>query len=90
MLSLLWLGFNPWSDMYTKILQANIYDFRSGSVVKNPSANAVNTGSNPGLGRSPGEGIVNPPQYSCLENPTDRGALAVYTVHRVAKELART
>ena len=69
MLSLLWLGFNPWSDMYTKILQANIYDFRSGSVVKNPSANAVNTGSNPGLGRSPGEGIVNPPQYSCLENP---------------------
>ena len=46
-------------------------------MVKNPSANAVNTGSNPGLGRSPGEGIVNPPQYSCLENPTDRGALAV-------------
>ena len=74
MLSLLWLELNPWSDMYTKILQANIYDLRSGSVVKNPSANAGTTGSNPGLGRSPGEGIVNPPPYSCLENPIDRGA----------------
>ena len=31
-------------------------------------------GSNPGLGRSPGEGNGNPLQYSCLENPTDRGA----------------
>ena len=31
-------------------------------------------GSNPGLGRSPGEGNGNPLQYSCLENPMDRGA----------------
>ena len=31
-------------------------------------------GSIPGLGRSPGEGHGNPPQYSCLENPMDRGA----------------
>ena len=30
--------------------------------------------SNPGLGRSPGEGLGNPLQYSCLENPMDRGA----------------
>ena len=28
----------------------------------------------PGLGRSPGEGNGNPPQYSCLENSMDRGA----------------
>ena len=28
----------------------------------------------PGLGRSPGEGNGNPVQYSCLENPMDRGA----------------
>ena len=28
----------------------------------------------PGFGRSPGEGTGNPPQYSCLENPMDRGA----------------
>ena len=38
----------------------------------------------PGLGRSPEEGHGNPPQYSCLENPMDRGAWWV-TVHEVAK-----
>jgi len=38
----------------------------------------------PGLGRSPGGGCGNPLQYSCLENPTDRGAWLA-TVHRVAK-----
>ena len=56
-------------------------------VVKNPPANAGDTGdagSIPGLGRSLGEGNGNPLQYSCLENPMDRGAWQV-TVHRVAK-----
>ena len=43
-------------------------------MVKNPPANARNTDSIPGLGRSPGEGNGNPLQYSCLENPADRGA----------------
>ena len=46
-------------------------------VVKNLPANAEDTrdtGSIPGLGRSPGGGNGNPLQYSCLENPTDRGA----------------
>ena len=38
----------------------------------------------PGLGRSPGEGNGNPLQYSCLENPMDRGAWWA-TVHGVAK-----
>ena len=38
----------------------------------------------PGLGRSPGEGHGNPLQYSCLENPMDRGAWRA-TVHRVSK-----
>ena len=42
-----------------------------------------------GSGRSPGEGNGNPPQYSCLENPMDRGAWWA-TVHRVAKELDTT
>ena len=42
-------------------------------VVKNPPANAGDLGSIPGLGRSPGEGDSNPLQYSCLENPMDRG-----------------
>ena len=44
------------------------------SGVKNPPANAGDTGSIPGSGRSPGEGNGYPLQYSCLENPTDRGA----------------
>ena len=35
---------------------------------------AGSLGSIPGLGRSPGRGHGNPLQYSCLENPTDRGA----------------
>ena len=41
-------------------------------------------GSIPGSGRSPGGGHGNPPQYSCLENPRDRGAWRA-SVHRVAK-----
>ena len=41
--------------------------------VKNLSANAEDSGSIPGLGRSPGDGNDNPLQYSCLENPMDRG-----------------
>ena len=41
-------------------------------------------GSIPGLGRSPGEGHGNPLQYSCLENPMDRGPWQA-TVHRVTK-----
>ena len=56
-------------------------------VVKNISANAGNIrdmGSVPGLGRSPGGGYGNPVQYSCLENPMDRGAWGA-TVHSVAK-----
>ena len=56
-------------------------------VVKNLSANAGDirdVGSIPGLGRSPGGGHGNPLQYSCLENPTDRGAWQA-TVHRVTE-----
>ena len=46
-------------------------------VIKNPPANAGdvrNKGSVPGPGRSPGGQHGNPLQYSCLENPMDRGA----------------
>ena len=46
-------------------------------VVKDLPANAGDTRdlvSIPGLGRSPGEGNGNPPQYSCLGNSMDRGA----------------
>ena len=55
-----------------------------GSVEKNPPANAGDMGSIPGPGRSPGEGNGNPLQYSCQENPTDKGAWQA-TVHEVAK-----
>ena len=47
-----------------------------GLVVKNPPANAADlrdTGSIPGWGRSLGGGHGSPLQYSCLENPTERG-----------------
>ena len=43
--------------------------FPGGTVVKNPPANAGNTGSTPGSGRYPGGRNVNLFQYSCLENP---------------------
>ena len=56
--------------------------------VKASVYNAGDLGSIPGLGRSPGEGNGNPLQYSCLENPTDRGAWQA-TVHGVAKSQTR-
>ena len=59
--------------------------FASGSVVKNAPANAGDAGLIPASGRSPGEGNGNPLQYSCLENPVDRGAWWT-PVHWVAKE----
>jgi len=59
-------------------------------VVKNLPANAGNVrdmASILGAGRSPGGGHSNPHQYSCLENPMDRGAWWA-TVHRVAQNRA--
>ena len=56
-------------------------------MVKNSPANAGDvrdTGSIPGSGRFPGGGHGNPLQYSCLENPMDRGAWWAM-VHRVAQ-----
>ena len=62
-----------------------IQGFPGGSVIKNLPANAGDTGSIPGLGRSPGTGNGNPIQYSYLEIPwtEEPGGL---TVHGVAKE----
>ena len=60
-------------------------------MVKNLPANtggSRDVGSVPGLGRSPGGGNDNPLQYSCLENPMDRGAWWA-TVHGVAKSWTR-
>ena len=58
--------------------------FPGGPVVKNPPTNVGDSGSIPGSGRSPKGGQGNPLQYSCLENPLDRGAWQA-TVHRVTK-----
>ena len=54
-------------------------------MVKNPPANAADVCLIPGLGRSSGVGNSKSLQYSCLENPMDRGAWWA-AVHRVTKE----
>ena len=64
-----------------------IWASQAALVVKNPPASAgdiTDKGSIPGLGRSPGGGNGNPLQYSCLENPMDRGAWWA-TVHGLAE-----
>ena len=61
-----------------------IFNASLGSVVNNLPANTREAGLIPGSGRSPGAGNGNPLQYSCLENPMDRGAQEA-TVHRVSK-----
>ena len=48
--------------------------FPGGTEVKASACNVGDLGSIPGWGKSPGEGNGNPLQYSCLENPMDRGA----------------
>ena len=61
--------------------------FPVGASVKNLPASAEDLRDNdstPGSGRSPGEGNGNPLQYSCLENPMDRGAWRA-TVHGVTR-----
>ena len=66
-------------------------DFSGGSGGKESACNARATGDTnliPGSGRSPGEGNGNPLQYSCLENPMDRGTWPA-TVHGVAKSRTR-
>ena len=55
------------------------------AVVKNPPTNAGDTGLIPRSGRFPGERNGNPLHYSCLENPTDRGAWRAI-VYGVTKE----
>ena len=60
-------------------------------VVKNPPVNAGNirdVGSIPGSGSFSGEGNSNPLQYSCLDNPMDRGAWLA-TTHGVEKSPTR-
>ena len=62
--------------------------FPGGSDGKESTCNERVLGLTPGLGRSPGGGHGNPLQYSCLENPMDRGAWQT-TVHGVTKSQTR-
>ena len=64
--------------------------FPNSSVSKESACYARDLGLIPGSGRSPGEGNNNPLQYSCLENPVDRGAwwATVHGVIRVRHDLA--
>ena len=61
-----------------------VLGFSGGTGGKESTLNAGDLGLIPGSGRSPGEGSGNPLQYSCLENPMNRGAWWA-TVHGVAK-----
>ena len=71
------------------IISVHTMHFPGGSVVKNPPANAGDTGLISGSGRFSGGGNGNPLQCSCLENPTDRGAWWT-TVQRDHRELDTT
>ena len=83
MLERMWKGWNT----PPLLVGMRIGTATGGAVVKNPPANAGDkrdAGSIPESGRSPGGGHGNPLQYSCLENPMDRGAWQA-TVYMVIK-----
>ena len=82
------MTFDSPKTLSNMILGHPMKGFSGGSVVKNLPANAGDTGLIPGLGRLPRGGNGNPPQYSCLGNPMDRGALRA-TGHVVAKSQTR-
>ena len=74
-----------------KLLLSHLFNhlIKMAQMVKNLSCNVGVLGLIPGLGRSPREGNGYPLQYSCLKNPTDRGAWRS-TVHGGCKELDTT
>ena len=69
------------------IYYSGLLGFPGASGSKESACKAEDPGSIPGLARSPGEGHGNPLQYSCLENPMDRGTWQT-TVHVVTKSQA--
>ena len=79
---------NPKKDLEVSLEMYG--DFPPSSVSKETTCNVRDLGSMPGSGKSPGEGNGNPLQYSCLENPMDRGAwrTTVVGVTRVRHALA--
>ena len=69
---------------YNQYLYLPLMGFPDGSDGKDSACNVGDLGSVPGLGRSPGEGNGYPLQYSCLENPMDRGVWWA-TLHGIVK-----
>ena len=79
----------PWS--FSRLLRHHDFKSLCASLVAQTVESACNVGALgliPGSERSPGEGNGNPLQYSCLENPMDRGAWRA-TVHGTVKSWAR-
>ena len=74
----------PQGHLHFKLQVIALLGFPGGSDGKESACNAGDLGLIPWLGRSPGRGHGNPLQYSCLGNPTGRGAWRA-TVRGVAK-----
>ena len=77
-------GTSSWVAVFIFHLSTLFMGFSSGSEVKVSACKLGDPGSIPGSGRFPGEGNGNPLQYSCLENPMDRGAWQAMA-HGIAK-----
>ena len=81
-------GCNKIGGETCKTKMNTVYTLSDSSADKESACNPGDPGSIPGSGSSPGKGHGNPLQYSCLENPIDRGAWWG-TVQRVAKSWTR-
>ena len=82
------INFFKWFPSFQRDHCNTLKGFSRGSVVKNPPINTGDANSILGLGRAPEGGHGNLLQYSCLENPMDRGAWQA-TVHGVPKSRTR-
>ena len=76
-----WLSRSWSSFLYSSVFFCSSVYFPGGSDGKASAYNVGDPESIPGSGRSPGEGNGNPLQYSCLENPMDRGAWQAMDSH---------
>ena len=84
-ITLKWVKYN---NVLTYTYYSSLVASQVALVLTNPPASAGDIrdqGLIPGLERSPAGGNSNPFQYSCLENPMDRGGLWLETVHSIAK-----
>ena len=76
-----------WQIEREKVELVTDFPFLHSSVGKESACNTGDPGSIPGLGRSTGEGIDYPLQYSCLENPIEEpGGLLFMGLHRVGHD----